>query len=216
MRSKYLATGLAIATGIFGVGCGAEKGPEQTFKVGSGGWFKVEEDIPQHFSNPSTSILRAGQTCVIDRGAELVLKDGSIFYENDNALGTECPDGAELRMTKKQAQTQDKQYRAFATERRQVTSQVAKMHGGIGPRKPAGRGWVEVVNPEPIRQRYSGVAGTPDHENLVYGDECALNGEVKPIGHLTTGQTVMRVIYPEQLGTSCPSGVLYLDPPGAR
>lgn len=213
MRSKVLATGLAVAAGIFG-GCG-EQGPEHVWRVGGEiGWVKLKDS-----GNNSNYSFKEGEECVMNRGAKLVLQDGKITYETEHeGGGTSCPDEVEVGISVRRAKAEDKQYRAFAEERQQVTTEVSSLEGvsATGSRQKAGGGWVHIVNPEPIRQRYSGIGGTPNHEYLTYGDECALNGQVEPIGNLSTSQTVMRVFYPEQLGTSCPTGTMYLDPPGPR
>ncbi|MFZ1484369.1 MAG: hypothetical protein WAS36_05155 [Candidatus Saccharimonadales bacterium] len=68
---------------------------------------------------------------------------------------------------------------------------------------------VELVNDTPVKHpdRY-------EFDAFGYGDKCFAVGESELIGTLATGEKVMREIYPNSGGTTCPTGAEYLLPPG--
>ena len=79
-----------------------------------------------------------------------------------------------------------------------MSKRVAKPTKGSGD-------WVDLVNPTPVDQVYTNAT-----EKIGYGDNCIADGEVQKIGQLTTGEAVMQVVNPDQLGTECPTGAIYL------
>lgn len=197
-----MAVGLSAAA--FVAGCGNNSNLENTLQVGQNEWVQVTEPITQHYVNAEQE-LRAGDECVIVRGSELVLKNGGVIYENDDALGTECPDGAKIDLSPAQAKAQNGSYQSFANRRDAVTNQVGELSEPAGEPVQGSGDWVDLVNPESVEQVYTNAT------NMIgYGDSCIADGEVQKIGHLTTGEAVMRVINPDQLGTECPTGAIYL------
>jgi hypothetical protein len=202
IESKLMAVGLSAAA--FVAGCGNNSNPENTLRVGQNEWVQVAEPITRHYVNADQE-LRIGDECVIVRGSELILKNGGVVYENNDALGTECPDGAKIKLTPAQAKAQNASYQSFANRRDEVTSQVSEMSEPIGEPVDGSGDWVDLVNPEPVEQVFTNAT-----VKIGYGDSCIADGEVQKIGQLTTGEAVMQVVNPDQLGTECPSGAIYL------
>ncbi len=142
---------------------------------------------------------------MIVRGSRLVLKGSGVVYKNKDALGTECPDGAEIDLSPAQVNAQNEAYQAFAQRRKEVTDQVGGMSDPVDEPVKGSGDWVDLVNAKPVKQVY-----TNKTIKLTYGDTCRVDGKVQEIGQLTTGETVLHVINPNQLGTECPTGAVYL------
>ncbi len=186
-------------------GCG-ESARSSTLHVGTDTWVAVEKPVTQHYVNGNRR-LQAGDQCVMERGAKLLLRGGKVVYKNENALGTECPNGAVVSITSQAAVEQDAIYKAYETRRQEVIEQVRAMPEPTEDPVPANKGWVNLVNPSPIVQKFTNAT-----IEISYGDSCNVTGKIQKMGELTTGEAVMRVINPGQIGTQCPTGALYITP----
>lgn len=184
----------------------ADRAHAEPLHVGQDRWVHVTKSIEQHYTN-GTEDLRPGDTCVISRGAELVLVGSGVVYKHKDALGTECPNGTEVDLSPSQVFAQNERYQAFSKRRAEVIKQIIKMPLSIGgPAKEANGKWVDIVNPKPIKQIYSN-----GEETLRYGDECVADGQAQEIGQLITGEAVMLLSNSRQIGTECPTDTLYLQ-----
>lgn len=187
IESKVLAAGLSAALVAGGY---RDSEPQESLRVGTSQWVEVERTIAQ----PNVG------ECMMIRGAGLVLKGGNVVYKNKDAHGTECPDGTVVSITPRAAKEQNKSYDAFSARRKEVINQVSNMPISSSEiTVQVDKDWVDLVNVSPI-------------EELGYGDSCLATGEAQIIGQLTTGEEVMRIQNPDQLGTECPTGALYLAP----
>lgn len=202
MESKLFATTLVVASIAAGNCSNAEN--QEKLHVGSNDWVSVVEPVEQKYSN-SEKLMFAGEECAIDRGEELVLKNGKVKYENDNALGTECPDGSTVSVTPREAKAQDRSYQQFEARRESIADEIDDMNESDGKPAHAENNSVDVVNSSGVNQQF-----TNDTEELQYGDSCIASGTATTIGQLSTGENVIRVENDDQLGTDCPTGVLYL------
>lgn len=202
-RGNVLAASLSMA--LLAGGCG-ESARSSSLRVGADTWVPVEKPVTQHYKNGNKR-LQAGDQCVMVRGAKLLLKGEQVVYKNKNALGTECPNGAVVSITSQAAVEQDAIYKAYETRRQDVTEQIRAMHEPTEDPVPANKGWVDLVNPTPIVQEFAN--GTIE---ISYGDSCNVTGKIQKVGQLTTGEAVMRVVNPGQIGTQCPTGALYIAP----
>jgi hypothetical protein len=189
--------------------CGEKSNPKPTNlrHVGHDAWVRVLE--PAYSVNNK---FYAGDKCRIVREADLILKKGGVVYRHDpepaigydEPSGTECPNGAELDLSPKQVERQDEKYQKFIDRKEEVTSQVHDMQGDGSNPEPAPGDWVDVVNPSPI---------TNGNYGYKYGDGCIADGVSRQIGHLSTGEIVMRLNTKNAVGTECLNGTIYLEKP---
>jgi hypothetical protein len=177
IESKFLVAGLSTAAFAAG-GCSSSNHETTSWHVGEDQWVGVEKSITQHYVNADER-LRAGEECLMVRGAKLLFKDGKITYVHNDALGTECPNDAQVNISPTQAKSQDRKFQAFEARRDEVVGEVSRMDSPQGPLVDIGKGWVDVVNSQSIEQVYANGI-----EELAYGDSCLAVGKAQKIGHL--------------------------------
>jgi hypothetical protein len=225
MRNSYVAMGLttaAIASLAGGAeGCGQsspDANPDQVHHVGIAGWVHIEALAP------GTEYRRTND-CIIERGGELLVKNGNVFYRDSHGNepgGTECPNDVQVDMSVRDAEKEGEDYQDYTIRRQEIKREVQEMEAEarlrgrpVGkPFKIRGQWAVPVVNPKPVTG--SGRYDTP----IRYGDHCLVAGEVAGLGHLASGEKVMRLQDllpgrkgPYSTGTNCPDGTVYLAPP---
>ncbi|HWB38625.1 MAG TPA: hypothetical protein VG604_00075 [Candidatus Saccharimonadales bacterium] len=201
MRNKNALLAAGLSAAVLAPAAGCSDSHETVLRVGQSRWVHVAEDA----SNKNYS-FKAGEECVVVRGATLVLKGGGVVYEQKNSAGTECPNGAEIRMARAEAHQENRQYRRFVARREVIESQVAKMQPSADSTLvPAPHDWVRLVNAEPVPQHYRN-----DDVELHYGSTCFASGQAEKIGELAGGEIVMSIVNPKAFGTTCPTGAEYL------
>lgn len=204
-----MVTGATIAAFSAGTaGCGSER--PDVRHVGDNDWAELANSV-----NNSNNSFGAGEECVVVREAQLILREGGVFYnrdaepqlEDDGPAGTECPNGAKLNMTLSDVTVQEGKYQVFIQRRNEVTEQVEDMDTNVdestAKRSPDTESWVDIVNPEPVAS-----------SNVIrkYGDTCNTHGSKSvTIGRLSTGESVKVLINEDAAGSLCPSGSIYLQ-----
>jgi hypothetical protein len=228
MKNSSIAMGLttaAIASLAGGAeGCGQsspDANPDQVHHVGIAGWVQwvqIEELAPG-------TEYRRTNNCIMERGGELLVKNGDVFYRNSHGNepgGTDCPNDVQVDMSPRDAEREGEDYQDYTIRKQEVKREVreleaeARLRGRpVGkPFKIRGQWAVPVVNPKPI-------TGTGRYDTPVrYGDDCLVAGKVEELGHLASGEEVLRLQDlppgrkgPYSTGVNCPDGTVYLAPP---
>lgn len=190
---------------LAGVGCANSKNTlnldnnPNVLHVFESDWIGVEDD----------SVANA---CITSKGGELAISGQDVLYyqgPNDDGGETSCVNGTYTGYTPAYARKQEKLYEQNLNRKKSVIKQIANLINKQGKvYSPDTSDWVTIVNPKPINQKY--VNGD---EQLNFGDSCIASApSFKLLGKLSTGEQVREVINPNQNGTACPNGAIYLYP----
>ena len=191
-------------------------------------WVEITNESPvtQQFSN-GTAELNETDTCGIEMGGLATVTEDhgdtvTVEYTAPgDPAGTPCPSGVRFMMSKTDFAGMNDSYvaarDAIQTEKDLVKQLLDRNFYGE-ERDAGGWRWVDVVNAEPITQRFSN-----GHGYLAYGETCGTGRSEYDGRVLSEGGTVQvrgeangKVLYEytahgNPMGTPCPSGILFFN-----
>lgn len=222
--NRLAGTGLALSMVGLVAGCSSESTTTSNYvsEYLEGGGQHIGESTLVRIVEPaqdSATKLKAGDECLVLRGATFRVDGKSVFYQHesgdnkghDESAGTECPDGTKIKLSPQDVATQAIKFSVFAGRRAEVINQLKDLKSVTSDYTVVSSATVSVVNPKPVSN---------ETDTFKYGDLCRTNNsKVLRLGKIASGELAMQIVNQGATGATgdtCPNGTIYLASTDAK